>query len=86
MSDADKAVRKILDYGFLFKYFSSKGRNHHKNDTERNEELINMKKAWETLVAGRTRKAMKTRQKFLESLQPKPEEPTADGSGKPRTY
>ncbi|CAM4739728.1 unnamed protein product [Rotaria magnacalcarata] len=45
-----------------------------KKDTERNEELINMKKAWETVEAGRAQKAMKARQKFLESLQPKPDE------------
>lgn len=40
-----------------------------KNDTERIEELINMKKAWETLQNGRAEKAMQTRQKFLDSLQ-----------------
>lgn len=33
-----------------------------------------MKKAWETYEAGRAQKAMKSRQKFLESLQPKAEE------------
>lgn len=55
-----------------------------KKDTERNEELINMKKAWENFDPGRAQKAMKSRQKFLESLQPKAEEPTAtDGTGKP---
>jgi hypothetical protein len=30
---------------------------------------MNIKKAWETLQAGRAEKAMKTRQKFLDSLQ-----------------
>jgi hypothetical protein len=44
-----------------------------KNDNERNEELINMKKAWETFQAGRAEKAMQTRQKFLDSLQLTPE-------------
>lgn len=33
-----------------------------------------MKKAWETFESGRAQKAMKSRQKFLESLQPKAEE------------
>ena len=42
-----------------------------KKDNERNNELLNMKKAWETLEAGRAEKAMKTRQKFLDSLRPK---------------
>ena len=45
-----------------------------------------MKKAWETFEAGRSQKAMKARQKFLDSLQPKPEErPTSsalDGTTK----
>ncbi|CAF1269415.1 unnamed protein product [Adineta ricciae] len=40
-----------------------------KKDTERQDELMNIKKAWETLQAGRAEKAMKSRQKFLESLQ-----------------
>lgn len=40
-----------------------------KKDTERTEELINMKKAWETFQTGRAEKAMQTRQKFLDSLQ-----------------
>ncbi|CAF4088818.1 unnamed protein product [Rotaria sp. Silwood2] len=57
-----------------------------KKDTERNEELINMKKAWETFEAGRAQKAMKARQKFLDSLQPKVEErptsSTLDGTTK----
>ncbi|CAF1182417.1 unnamed protein product [Rotaria sordida] len=51
-----------------------------KKDTERNEELINMKKAWETFEAGRAQKAMKTRQKFLDSLQPKVEERPSSGT------
>lgn len=51
-----------------------------KKDTERFEELINMKKAWETVEAGRAQKAMNTRQKFLESLQPKPDERPSSGT------
>ncbi|UJR30270.1 hypothetical protein I4U23_017808 [Adineta vaga] len=57
-----------------------------KKDTERHEELINTKKAWETLETGRAQKAMQTRQKFLDSLQPKVEErplsATTDGTTK----
>jgi hypothetical protein len=51
-----------------------------KKDTERNEELINMKKAWETFESGRSQKAMKARQKFLDSLQPKVEERPSSGT------
>ncbi|CAF1130028.1 unnamed protein product [Rotaria sp. Silwood1] len=51
-----------------------------KKDTERNEELINMKKAWETFEAGRAQKAMKARQKFLDSLQPKVEDHPSSGT------
>ena len=49
-----------------------------KKDTERHEELMNMKKAWETLEAGRAQKAFETRQKFLESLQPKLDDETKE--------
>ena len=42
-----------------------------KKDTERHDELMNIKKAWETLQAGRAEKAMRSRQKFLESIQVK---------------
>ncbi|CAF4085833.1 unnamed protein product [Rotaria sp. Silwood2] len=45
-----------------------------KKDTERNEELMNIKKAWETLQVGRADKALETRQKFLDSLQSKVDE------------
>ena len=45
-----------------------------KKDNERNEELLNMKKAWETFESGRAEKAMKSRQKFLDSLRIKPDE------------
>jgi hypothetical protein len=38
-----------------------------------------MKKAWETYEAGRAQKAMKARQKFLDSLQPKVEERPSSG-------
>ena len=45
-----------------------------------------MKKAWETFETGRAQKARMTRQKFLESLEPKAEEKsltdTIDGVGK----
>lgn len=54
-----------------------------RKDTERNDELINMKKAWETHEAGRSQKALKSRQKFLDSLQPKLEETAGqDSTGK----
>ena len=57
-----------------------------KKDSERHDELINMKKAWETFETGRAQKARMTRQKFLESLEPKVEDKpsvdTADGVGK----
>ncbi|UJR16262.1 hypothetical protein I4U23_003169 [Adineta vaga] len=39
-----------------------------KKDTERHDELMNIKKAWETLQVGRAEKAMRSRQKFLESI------------------
>ena len=39
-----------------------------------------MKRAWETHEAGRSQKAMKARQKFLDSLQPKSEDPIGSGS------
>ena len=39
-----------------------------------------MKKAWETFESGRAQKAMKSRQKFLESLQPKAEERPPSGA------
>ncbi|CAF3652930.1 unnamed protein product [Rotaria sordida] len=45
-----------------------------KKDTERNEELMNIKKAWATFQVGRAKKAMETRQKFLDSLQSKVDE------------
>jgi hypothetical protein len=45
-----------------------------RKDTERNDELMNIKKAWETCETGRAQKAMQTRQKFLDSVQPKVEE------------
>ncbi|CAF3372079.1 unnamed protein product [Rotaria sp. Silwood1] len=45
-----------------------------KKDTERNEELMNIKKAWETLQVGRAEKAMESRQKFLDSSQLKVDE------------
>ena len=40
-----------------------------KKDNERNEELMNLKKAWETVEAGRAQKAAETRQKFLDAFQ-----------------
>ncbi|CAF2133241.1 unnamed protein product [Rotaria magnacalcarata] len=42
-----------------------------RKDTERKEKLMNMKKAWETLHAGRAENAMESRQRFLDSLQTK---------------
>lgn len=39
-----------------------------KKDNERQEELMNMKKAWETVEAGRAQKAFENRQKYLESM------------------
>jgi hypothetical protein len=39
-----------------------------------------MKKAWETYEAGRAQKAMKARQTFLDSLQPKVEERPSSGT------
>ncbi|CAF0738248.1 unnamed protein product [Adineta steineri] len=45
-----------------------------KKDTERNDEFMNIKKAWETVQVGRAEKAMRTRQKFLDSLQVKNDE------------
>ncbi|CAM2703017.1 unnamed protein product [Rotaria socialis] len=45
-----------------------------RKDTERKEKLMNMKRAWETLQAGRAENAMESRQRFLDSLQTKTDE------------
>ena len=83
VSDADKAVSRFSPE-LSDVHFVDQEELTIKKDTERSEELINMKKAWETYEAGRAQKAMKARQKFLDSLQPKPDEPPAtDGTTKP---
>lgn len=40
---------------------------------------MNMKRAWETMEAGRAEKAMETRQKFLDFLQTKTDESSSSG-------
>ncbi len=77
VSDADKAVRKISNFNRTensFFFLLLQDELIIKKDNERNDELINMKKAWETFQIGRAEKAMQTRQRFLDSLQTKSNE------------